>query len=82
VQTLGTAGAEALPLRALHLRAQVEATTHTKTAKDWLEELAVEKGAEAVAAWRREAEAACADAVRAYEKARGDRPCVVPGEVA
>lgn len=82
-RTLGElAGAvEASPtVRALHLRARVTAKTCTTSVAAWLGEVIERGGAEAVADWRREAEVVCGLAVRAYERARGRGPCVVPWE--
>jgi hypothetical protein len=73
---------EASPsVRALHLRARVAAKTCTTSAGAWLREVIEQGGPEAVADWMREAEVACALAMRAYERVRGGSACVVPWEV-
>jgi hypothetical protein len=58
------------------------ATGRTKedTVAGWLEEFVASGGEQAIAAWRICIERACAIAVRAYERARGDGPSVVPHE--
>jgi hypothetical protein len=66
--------------RAEYLRALVRARTKADSVAQWLEELVKTGGAKAVGAWRIDIERACAIAVRAYERVRGDGPSVVPDE--
>jgi hypothetical protein len=54
--------------------------TKAKSVVAWLEELVRRGGAGAVDAWRNDVERACAIAVRAYERVRGDGSSVVPEE--
>jgi hypothetical protein len=68
----------ALPtVRVLHMRALVSARTATDSPDEWLEEVARGRP-EALVPWRAEAERACANAIRAYERVRGKGECVVP----
>jgi hypothetical protein len=66
-------------VRVEHLRAIARMQTETKTVTAWLDELL---GADrrALAPWRLEAERSCKIAIRAYERARGTGPSVVPTE--
>jgi hypothetical protein len=78
----GLAGAaSALPrVRVEHVRALARAQTHAKDVCAFIEEVVRKGRPELVAEWRAELELACAIAVTAYERVRGDGPCVVPEE--
>jgi len=66
-------------VRADYVTARMEQRTTTTSTTAWLEEL-VGRCCKDLAVWRRDALAACEQAVAAYEKARGDDPSVVPQE--
>lgn len=66
--------------RAAYMTAVVRGVTKANSAAAWLEEVVRAGGPAAVSAWRQEVERACAHAVRAYERARGEGPSVVPQE--
>lgn len=67
-------------VRVQHLRGRACGRTEARTVAEWLEETAKEKP-HLLKGWRKEVELACAIAVRAYERARGERrPSVVPGK--
>jgi hypothetical protein len=78
----GLAGAaSALPrVRLDHVRALVRGQTHAKDVRAFIEEVVRKGRRKLVAEWRAELELACAIAVTAYERARGDGPSVVPDE--
>jgi hypothetical protein len=78
----GLAGAAhaSVCVRAEYLTALARCQTRAKNVVDFIEEV-VRKGRPGlVVAWRAELEVACAIAVAAYERARGDGPSVVPDE--
>jgi len=76
----GLAGAaEAYPTaRVEWLREVARGQTRARSVADWIEEVVRKGRTDLVNAWRTELELACALAVRAYDRARGNRPCVVP----
>ena len=78
----GLAGAaSALPrVRVEHVRALARAQTRAKDVCAFIEEVVRKGRPELVAEWRAELELACAIAVTAYERVRGDGPSVVPTE--
>ncbi|HEY1698083.1 MAG TPA: hypothetical protein VGG39_38245 [Polyangiaceae bacterium] len=61
-----------------HFGAATRSRTGARTLTAWLEERIARGGAEAVAVYAREAQMACARAVRAYDRVRGKGPSVVP----
>jgi hypothetical protein len=66
-------------VRAEHLRAVARRLTETTAVTAWLDELlAVDR--KALAPWKPEAELLCRMAIRAYERARGKGPSVVPDD--
>jgi len=67
-------------VRAEHLGALLRQRTAARDVKGWLEELVAQRSP-SIAAWHKEADRACAQALSAYERARGDGPSVVPSEV-
>ncbi len=76
----GLAGAaEAYPtVRVEWLRAVARSQTRARSVADWIENVVHLGRRDLVDAWRAELELSCALAVRAYDRARGNRPCVVP----
>ena len=76
----GLAGAaEAYPTaRVEWLREVARGQTRARSVADWIEEVVHKGRTDLVNAWRAELELACALAVHAYDRARGNRPCVVP----
>ncbi len=76
----GLAGAaEAYPtVRVEWLRAVARSQTRARSVADWIEHVVHLGRRDLVDAWRAELELSCALAVRAYDRARGNRPCVVP----
>ncbi|HEY1692864.1 MAG TPA: hypothetical protein VGG39_11920 [Polyangiaceae bacterium] len=70
--------AELQMLRADYLGAVMRMRTGAKTVTAWLEARIAQGGAKAVAVYAREAQMACARAVRAYDRIRGKTPSVVP----
>lgn len=80
----GLAGAaEAYPtVRVEWLRAVARGQTRARTVAAWIEDVVHKGRRDLVDAWRAELELSCALAVRAYDRARGNRSCVVPSEVA
>jgi hypothetical protein len=72
---------EASPVvRAEHLRAVATVRTSAKTVTARLVEVIAHVGPASVVAWKRDAERACAIAIRAYERARGTGPCAAPDD--
>jgi hypothetical protein len=80
----GLAGAaSALPrVRLDHVRALARGQTHAKDVRAFIEEVVRKRRRKLVAEWRAELELACASAVTAYERVRGDGPSILPEEVA
>jgi hypothetical protein len=78
----GLAGAaEAYPTaRVEWLREVARGQTRARSVADWIEEVVRKGRTDLVNAWRAELELACAMAVHAYDRARGNRPCVVPSD--
>lgn len=76
----GLAGAaEAYPtVRVEWLRAVARSQTRARSVADWIEDVVHLGRRDLVDAWRAELELSCALAVHAYDRARGNRPCVVP----
>ncbi len=76
----GLAGAaEAYPTaRVEWLREIARGQTRARSVAAWIEEVVRKGRTDLVNAWRTELELACAIAVRAYDRARGNRACVVP----
>ncbi|HEX8789312.1 MAG TPA: hypothetical protein VF765_00065 [Polyangiaceae bacterium] len=76
----GLAGAaEAYPtVRVEWLRAVARSQTRARSVADWIEAVVHLGRRDLVDAWRAELELSCALAVHAYDRARGNRPCVVP----
>jgi hypothetical protein len=76
----GLAGAaEAYPTaRVEWLREVARSQTRARSVADWIEEVVRKGRTDLVNAWRTELELVCAMAVHAYDRARGNRPCVVP----
>jgi hypothetical protein len=66
-------------VRVEHLRAVARMLTETRTVTAWLDEL-LAADRKALAPWRPEAALLCRMAIRAYERARGNGPSVVPEE--
>jgi hypothetical protein len=64
-------------VRAAHLGALARRRTEKRRVFDWLDQLARANDPR-LATWRREVRGACAIAIRAYERARGTGPSVVP----
>jgi hypothetical protein len=65
-------------LRADHLGAVMRMRTGATTATAWLEGRIAQGGTKAAAVYMREAQMACARAVRAYDRIRGKGPSVAP----
>ena len=78
----GLAGAAeaSVGVRVEHLRALARVQTRAKNVAAFVEEIVRKGRKDLVAAWRSEVELACALAVAAYERVRGDGPSVVPDE--
>lgn len=78
----GLAGAaeESPSVKGAYLHALARGQTGAGSVAAWIEEIVHERRRDLVHAWRAELELACAAAVRAYDRARGNRPCVVPQE--
>ncbi|HVN35590.1 MAG TPA: hypothetical protein VMU96_10095 [Casimicrobiaceae bacterium] len=76
----GLAGAaEASPIvKVEYLRAIARNQTRARTIADWIEGVVHKGRRDLVDVWRAELELSCALAVRAYDRARGNRPCAVP----
>jgi hypothetical protein len=71
---------EAMPgVRTEYLVARILESTRATSTTAWLEELVVQSP-EVVDAWREEGVRACERALSAYQKARGNGPCVVSKE--
>jgi hypothetical protein len=64
------------------LRAVARGQTRARNVAAWIEDVVHKGRRDLVDAWRAELELSCALAVRAYDRARGNRACVVPSEVA
>jgi hypothetical protein len=75
----GAAGASAA-VRVEYVRALGRAQTHAKNVVEFIEEVVRKGRPDLVAAWRDELTVACAIAVTAYERVRGNGPSVVPQE--
>jgi hypothetical protein len=78
----GLAGAASALLRVRldHVRGLAREQTHAKDVRAFIEEVVRKGHRKLVAEWRAELELACAVAVTAYERVRGDGPSVVPQE--
>ncbi len=78
----GLAGAaESYPtVRVEWLRAVARSQSRARSVADWIEDVVHLGRRDLVDAWRAELELSCALAVRAYDRARGNRPCVVPSD--
>jgi hypothetical protein len=78
----GLAGAAqaSVAVRVAYVRALARAETRAKGVVAFVEDVVRKARRNLVAEWRAELELACAVAVRAYERARGDGPSVVPEE--
>jgi hypothetical protein len=78
----GLAGAAeaSVGVRVEYLRALARVQTRAKNAAAFVEEVVRKGRKELLVAWRSEVELACALAVAAYERVRGDGPSVVPDD--
>jgi hypothetical protein len=76
----GLAGAAeaSVRVRVEYVRAVGYARTRARSVAEFLEEVVREGRADLLAEWRAELEIACAIAINAYERVRGDGPSVVP----
>jgi hypothetical protein len=72
----GAAEADAT-VRVEWLRAVARGQTRARNVAAWIEDVVHKGRRDLVDAWRAELELSCALAVRAYDRARGNRPCVV-----
>jgi hypothetical protein len=75
---LAGAAAASVEVRVEYARALGRAQTRAKNVVEFIEEVVRKGRLDLVAAWRDEVVVACATAVTAYERVRGDRPSVVP----
>lgn len=80
VLPFGLAGAAAAyaTVNVEHLRAVARCETRARSVKDWIEEVVRKGRRDLVDGWRAELELQLAMAINAYDRARGNRPCVVP----
>jgi hypothetical protein len=78
----GLAGAAAMAprVRVEQMQALARGQTKAKDARAFVEHVVHEGRPELVAEWREELEVACALAVAAYERVRGNGPSVVPSD--
>ena len=67
-------------VRVEHLRALARVQTRAKNVAAFVEEIVRKGRRDLLAEWRAEVELACALAVAAYERVRGDGPSVVPDD--